>query len=217
MMRLLDDDQPKFTQTEASPNTRARELFVFSRLQQRTKSSPHETRLCKLSIAEHKRESRLKAQDIAAFPVEEESILFVLVFRGLKICFTFDVMVNDAVLPVSLVFDVLREIGSGATEKCEPQIITEVSSLSQLPLGPSSVDIVFTLCRSIEFLNKQLLGEISRVLKPGGTVLIYKTSDSSKGESDKAASVIERKLLLSGFLEAQALQIKSNLPSELSS
>ncbi|VVA35219.1 PREDICTED: anamorsin [Prunus dulcis] len=111
---------------------------------------------------------------------------------------------DDAVLPVSLVFDVLREIGNGATEK------------SASP-GPSSVDIVFTLCRLIEFLNKQLLGEISRVLKPGGTVLIYKTSDSSKGESDKAASVIERKLLLSGFLEAQALQIKSNLPSELSS
>ncbi|CAB4289347.1 unnamed protein product [Prunus armeniaca] len=124
--------------------------------------------------------------------------------------------IDDAVLPVSLVFDVLRELGSGATEKCEPQIITEVSSLSQLPLGRSSVDIVFTLCRSIEFLNEQLLGEISRVLKPGGTVLIYKTSDSSTGESDKTASVIERKLLLSGFLEAQAFQIKSNLPSELS-
>ncbi|ONH90130.1 hypothetical protein PRUPE_8G036300 [Prunus persica] len=99
--------------------------------------------------------------------------------------------------------------------KVRTSIITEVSSLSQLPLGPSSVNVVFTLCRSIEFLNEQLLGEISRVLEPGGTVLIYKTSDSSKGESDKAASVIGRKLLLSGFLEAQALQIKSNLPSEL--
>lgn len=109
----------------------------------------------------------------------------------------------------------------------------------QLPLGSSSVDVVFTLCKSIEFPSEQLLGEISRVLKPGGSVLIYKTSDSSTGESDKVihvhivtlwiqfevrnltsvflqtTSVIERKLLLSGFLEAQALQGKSNLPSEL--
>ncbi|RCU22090.1 hypothetical protein DVA79_21970, partial [Acinetobacter baumannii] len=59
-------------------------------------------------------------------------------------------------------------------------------------------------------------GEISRVLKPGGTVLIYKISDASTGETDKTTSVIERKLLLSGFLEAKAFQVKSSLPSELS-
>lgn len=38
---------------------------------------------------------------------------------------------DDAVLPVSLVFDALKELGNGATEKCEPQIMTEVSSLSK--------------------------------------------------------------------------------------
>ncbi|XP_048440835.1 anamorsin homolog isoform X2 [Pyrus x bretschneideri] len=88
---------------------------------------------------------------------------------------------DDGVLPVSLVFDALRELG---TEKCEPQIVT-LSSSNQLPVGSSAVDIVFTLCRSIEFPNEQLLGEISRVLKPGGTVLIYKISDASTGETDK--------------------------------
>ncbi|CAN6549817.1 unnamed protein product [Malus baccata var. baccata] len=119
---------------------------------------------------------------------------------------------DDGVLPVSLVFDALRELG---TEKCEPQIVT-LSSSNQLPVGSSSVDIVFTLCRSIEFPNEQLLGEVSRVLKPGGTVLIYKISDASTGETDKTTSVLERKLLLSGFLEAKALQVKSSLPSELS-
>ncbi|KAM1085018.1 hypothetical protein FF1_010889 [Malus domestica] len=119
---------------------------------------------------------------------------------------------DDGVLPVGLVFDALRELG---TEKCEPQIVT-LSSSNELPVGPSTVDIVFTLCRSIEFPNEQLLGEISRVLKPGGTVLIYKISDASTGETDKTTSVIERKLLLSGFLEAKAFQVKSSLPSELS-
>ncbi|KAK9935724.1 hypothetical protein M0R45_022812 [Rubus argutus] len=121
---------------------------------------------------------------------------------------------DEAVLPASLVFDALRELGNGAIDKCEPQIITQVSSLSQLPQGTSSVDIVFALCRSIEFPSEQLLGETSRVLKPGGTILVYKTSDSSTVETDKTISVLERKLLLSGFLEAQALQTKS---SELSS
>lgn len=59
----------------------------------------------------------------------------------------------------------------------------------QLPQGTSSVDIVFVLCRSIEFPSEQLLGETSRVLKPGGTVLVYRTSDSSTVETDKVIHV----------------------------
>ena len=50
----------------------------------------------------------------------------------------------------------------------------------QLPQGTSSVDVVLALCGSIEFLSDQLLKETSRVLKPGGTILVYKTSETDK-------------------------------------
>ena len=50
----------------------------------------------------------------------------------------------------------------------------------QLPQGTSSVDIVFALCRSIEFPSDQLLKETSRVLKPGGTIVVCKTSETDK-------------------------------------
>ncbi|PRQ41705.1 putative anamorsin, S-adenosyl-L-methionine-dependent methyltransferase [Rosa chinensis] len=143
---------------------------------------------------------------------------------------------DDVVLPTSLAFDALRELGNGASDKCEPQIITQVSSLSrflppacflfilccgvcisldllrpllcgikgqlldkfcspdlnldlvmtgQLPQGTSSIDIVVALCRSIEFLSEQLLKETSRVLKPGGTILVYKTYETDKVKAKK--------------------------------
>ena len=37
---------------------------------------------------------------------------------------------DDAVLPVSTVFNVIQELRDGGVEKCDPQIITQVSSLS---------------------------------------------------------------------------------------
>lgn len=40
---------------------------------------------------------------------------------------------DDAVLPVSTVFNVIRELADGGSEKCDPQIITQVSSLSNFP------------------------------------------------------------------------------------
>lgn len=54
----------------------------------------------------------------------------------------------------------------------------------------SSLDIVISICRSLEFPGDFLLEEISRVLKPGGTVLIYKTLQSVRGEADKVNIVL---------------------------
>lgn len=54
----------------------------------------------------------------------------------------------------------------------------------QLPVESSSLDIVISICRSLEFPRDKLLAEISRVLKPGGTVLIQKTSQSVAGIKD---------------------------------
>ncbi|KAL5747609.1 hypothetical protein ACOSQ2_024906 [Xanthoceras sorbifolium] len=121
---------------------------------------------------------------------------------------------EDDILPVSTVLNVLRELGNEAVGQCDPQIITQASSLSQLPVESSSVDIVISICRSLEFPGDQLLEEISRALKPGGTILIYKNLKSDKEDANKVISSLERRLLLSGFLEAAPLQLKSVVAAE---
>ncbi|KAJ9173468.1 hypothetical protein P3X46_016594 [Hevea brasiliensis] len=116
---------------------------------------------------------------------------------------------DDTVLPVSMVINAVRELANERAEQCDPQVITQASSLSKLPVDSSSVDIVISISRSLQFPSDLLLGEISRVLKPGGTVLIYKSLQSVAEETDKAILTLERKLLLAGFLEAQGLQLKA--------
>ncbi|KAJ4721242.1 Anamorsin-like [Melia azedarach] len=122
---------------------------------------------------------------------------------------------EDKLLPVSAVLNALRELGNEAVEQSDPQIITQASSLSQLPVESSSIDIVISITSSLEFPGDQLFQEISRVLKPGGTILIYKNLKYDKTDADEALSALERKLLLAGFLEAQCLQLKSVVPAEV--
>ncbi|TXG50618.1 hypothetical protein EZV62_023142 [Acer yangbiense] len=121
---------------------------------------------------------------------------------------------EDEILPVSTVLNMLRELGNEAVGQCDPQIITQASSLSRLPVDSSSIDIVISMSRSLEFPGDQLFEEISRALKPGGTILIYKNLESNKEDADKVISSLERRLLLSGFLEAAHLQLKSVVAAE---
>ena len=44
------------------------------------------------------------------------------------------------------------------------------------------MDIIVFICRSSEFPGDQLFGEISRVLKPGGIVLLHQSSEFAAGE-----------------------------------
>ncbi|KAL9423252.1 hypothetical protein AB3S75_035360 [Citrus x aurantiifolia] len=122
---------------------------------------------------------------------------------------------EDKILPVSAVLNAIRDLGDEAVEQCDPQIITQASSLSQLPVESFSIDIVLSISSSHELPGDQLLEEISRVLKPGGTILIYKKLTSDKGDVDKAISALEGKLLLAGFLDAQHIQLKSVVPAEV--
>ena len=55
----------------------------------------------------------------------------------------------------------------------------------RLPVESSSIDIVISISRSLEFPGDQLFEEISRALKPGGTILIYKNLESNKEDADK--------------------------------
>lgn len=113
------------------------------------------------------------------------------------------------VLPVSMVINAVGELANEGAERCDPQVITQASSLSNLPVDSSSMDVVISISRSLQFPSDLLFGEISRVLKPGGTVLICKGLQSVAEETDKEILTLERKLLLAGFLETQGLQLKA--------
>ncbi|KAI4356990.1 hypothetical protein L6164_000968 [Bauhinia variegata] len=121
---------------------------------------------------------------------------------------------DDAVLPVSAVFDAMRELGNGGVEHSDPLVLTCASSLSRLPVESSTMDIVILIWKSLDCPTDRLVQEILRVLKPGGTALIRKPSQSIVASTDKMISDLENKLLLSGFSETQVLWLKSPMPSE---
>jgi len=75
----------------------------------------------------------------------------------------------------------------------------------------SSVDVVVLIWQSLDGPVDQLIQEILRVLKAGGTTLIRRSSQSAVGSVDKMISDLESKLLLAGFTETQVLQ--STVPS----
>lgn len=52
------------------------------------------------------------------------------------------------------------------------------------------MDVVISISRSLQFPSDLLFGEISRVLKPGGTVLICKSLQSVAEETDKVNLVV---------------------------
>ncbi|KAL2596299.1 hypothetical protein AAZV13_11G094700, partial [Glycine max] len=123
---------------------------------------------------------------------------------------------DGAVLPVSQVFDAIRELGNGGLEQWDPLVLTSASLLSKLPVDSSSVDFVILIWLSIDCPVDQLIQEILRVLKVDGTILIRKSSQSAVGSFDKIISSLENKLLLAGFTEPQVLQsagIKAKKPS----
>ncbi|KAI4352053.1 hypothetical protein L6164_006339 [Bauhinia variegata] len=121
---------------------------------------------------------------------------------------------DDAVLPVSAVFDAMRELGNGGFDQSDPLVLTYASSLSKLPVESSTMDIVILIWKSLDCPTDQLVQEVLRVLKEGGTALIHKPFQSIMGSTDKMISDLERKLLLAGFSETQILPLKSPMPSE---
>ncbi|KAM4122038.1 hypothetical protein ACB094_01G051800 [Castanea mollissima] len=126
--------------------------------------------------------------------------------KGSLLAFT-----DDSVLSINAVSTAASELGIQGVEQCDLKIITQASSLNQLPVESSSFETVISICRSVEFPTDQLFEEILRVLKPDGTILVHKNPQSTTVETDKITSVLERKLLLAGFLKVGVL--KSTVPS----
>ncbi|XP_011075112.1 anamorsin homolog isoform X1 [Sesamum indicum] len=115
------------------------------------------------------------------------------------------VVTDQVAVSVSAVFDAVKVVREGV-EQIDPLIITQASLDSLLSVESSSIDDVVSLCKSLEFPSDQLLANLSRVLKPGGRILLYLTSQS---EVQMANSSLERKLLLAGFLDIQSSGNKS--------
>ncbi|XP_060210322.1 anamorsin homolog [Lycium barbarum] len=75
-------------------------------------------------------------------------------------------------VPVSVVKNAINILKKEGVEKLDPMIFTQASTQSKFsPLCSASMNIVALICRSLEFPSDKLCGDISRVLKPGGTVL----------------------------------------------
>ncbi|XP_049395984.1 anamorsin homolog isoform X1 [Solanum stenotomum] len=111
------------------------------------------------------------------------------------------VLVEDVMVPISVVYNAISILKKEGVEKLDPMIVTQASTQSLTSVESASRDIVALICRSLEFPSDKMCGDISRVLKPGGTVLL---SLSSQSVSKQANSTHERKLLLAGFSDAQS-------------
>uniref|UniRef100_A0A1D1ZI56 Anamorsin homolog n=1 Tax=Anthurium amnicola TaxID=1678845 RepID=A0A1D1ZI56_9ARAE len=92
-------------------------------------------------------------------------------------------------------------------------VITQAFQLSQLPIESSSLGIVVCALKSLELPAEQWFEDIVRILKPGGTIIVQ-TSLAATDHRDKPSSALERKLLLSEFLELQVVDMKSLLQLE---
>ncbi|XP_013628232.1 PREDICTED: anamorsin homolog [Brassica oleracea var. oleracea] len=113
---------------------------------------------------------------------------------------------DDVVLPVSSVLTIMKELAKEGVERCDPIIITQASTISQVPLDASSVDVVLAISRTSDFPSDKIYSEFSRVLKPGCSVYVCA---SSEGETVELQQTLQKRVALAGFLEAQSLDLKS--------
>ncbi|CAH2072440.1 unnamed protein product, partial [Thlaspi arvense] len=111
---------------------------------------------------------------------------------------------DDVVLPVSSVLAIMKELAKEGIQSCDPLIITQASTINQVPLDSSSVDSVLTISRTSDFPSDKIYAEFSRVLKPGGIMFVCK-----EGETGELQQTLQRRVTLAGFLEPQSLDLKS--------
>ncbi|CAF1779964.1 unnamed protein product [Brassica napus] len=113
---------------------------------------------------------------------------------------------DDVVLPVISVLTVMKVVGKEGVERCDPMIITQASTISQVPLDSSSVDAVLAVSTTSEFPTDKIYGEFSRILKPGGTVFVC---TNSEGENVELQQTLQSRVTLAGFIEPQSLDLTS--------
>ncbi|KAL5993475.1 hypothetical protein ACLOJK_014400 [Asimina triloba] len=125
------------------------------------------------------------------------------------------VVADHAVVPVSAVLSVVRDVVNESVGKDDILVVTQASAITavELPIDSSSLNLVVSLLKNPNILSEHWLQEIIRLLKPGGK-LILQTFVPSSEIPDKSITALGRKLLLAGFVGAQDLQLKQLFPSE---
>ncbi|KAK6146608.1 hypothetical protein DH2020_020477 [Rehmannia glutinosa] len=117
------------------------------------------------------------------------------------------VVTDQVAVSLGAVLDVIKVVKKEGVEQIDPLIITQASSESLVSVESSSFDDVVPICKSMDFPSDQLLTNFSRVLKPGGTILLHLTSQSSQGQMTNSS--LEHKLLLAGFLDIKSSESQS--------
>ncbi|KAL1569247.1 anamorsin [Salvia divinorum] len=123
------------------------------------------------------------------------------------------VITDQVAVSISAVSDAIKKLRKEDVVEVDPLIITQATSDSLTSLEFSSIDDVVSLFKTLEFPSDQLLGNISRVLKPGGAVLFHFDSQTI-GEQMKNPS-LEHELILAGFLDIhrESFGMKCKKPS----
>ncbi|KAL7597158.1 hypothetical protein Lser_V15G30386 [Lactuca serriola] len=122
--------------------------------------------------------------------------------------------IENEVMPLHEVLNAIRMVKNKAVEKINPLIITHASSLSSLQMESSSVDFIISMGTSEDFPGDNLVGEFSRVLKPGGEIFIHQSFDAAKKNT---TSSLGRKLLVAGFSNIEVVQMAEVLSEGLQS
>ncbi|KAK3007981.1 hypothetical protein RJ639_013321 [Escallonia herrerae] len=81
----------------------------------------------------------------------------------------------------------------------------QINITGSLPVKSSATDIVISISRTLDFPGEELFKEFSRVLKPGGEIVLHQTLQSAAEKV--ATSSIDRKLWMADFEEIQEVQI----------
>ncbi|XP_023752780.1 uncharacterized protein LOC111901134 isoform X1 [Lactuca sativa] len=122
--------------------------------------------------------------------------------------------IENEVMPLHEVINAIKIVKNEAIEKINPLIISHASSLSSLQMESSSVDFIISMGTSEDFPGDNLVGEFSRVLKPGGEIFIHQSFDAAKKNT---TSSLGRKLLVAGFSNIEVVQMAEVLSEGLQS
>ncbi|XP_073126141.1 anamorsin homolog [Henckelia pumila] len=119
------------------------------------------------------------------------------------------VLTDQVAVSLTTIWEAIKVVRKEGFEKLDPLIITQASSDCLLKEEASSTDDIICVCKSFEFPSDNLLVNIYSVLRPGGTILVNLTSEPAKGQTMQSS--LERKLLLSGFLDVQTSESSQSL------
>ncbi|XP_039137655.1 anamorsin homolog [Dioscorea cayenensis subsp. rotundata] len=125
------------------------------------------------------------------------------------------VLADLVVVPIGAVLAGVNGFGEGVVRDDDDLlVVTQATSLGgNMPLDSASADVVICIWKTPEIIGENLLGEIHRVLKPGGKLLMQ-TSYSSSNNMNKPSLPLEGKLLVAGFVDVQTFETKAFLPLE---